>query len=257
MSTHIERDLRFLKFYALFSTLAFCMLGVAAFTTRQAPQADGAADAIAKANGTRFDELSVGSLNVERINVVEKDGALKLVMSNKQRAPDAFISGKTFPRQGGNSAGLIFYNDDGDEVGGLTFGNRRREGGGNSSNAVILFDQYKQDQTLGLMYGEQDGKRTAGLYVWDRPEMPLDQLMDKLNAAKTEEDKAAFVKALQEKGEAGARRVFVGKLADRTATVSLADLRGKPRLVLKVDEKGAASIEFLDDAGKVVRKIPE
>ena len=37
MPSHIERDLRFLKFYALFSTLAFCMLGVAAFTTRQAP----------------------------------------------------------------------------------------------------------------------------------------------------------------------------------------------------------------------------
>jgi hypothetical protein len=249
MQSHLERDVRILKTYAVFSTLAFCVLCVAAFTSSQASQSPAAA--------TRFEELSVGRLNVERVNVVEKDGALKLVMSNRALAPDAYVGGKTFPRQGGNSAGLIFYNDDGDEVGGLTFGNRRREGGGNSSNAVILFDQYKQDQTLGLMYGEQDGKRTAGLYVWDRPEMPLDQLMEKLNAAKTEEDKAAFIKTLQEKGEAGGRRVFVGKNADRTATVSLADARGKPRLVLKVDEKGAASIEFLDDGGKVVRKIPE
>jgi hypothetical protein len=248
MQSHLERDVRILKTYAVFSTLAFCVLCVAAFTSSQASQSPAAA--------TRFEELSVGRLNVERVNVVEKDGALKLVMSNRALAPDGYINGKSFPRQGGNSAGLIFYNDDGDEVGGLTFGNRKRNGS-NSSNAVILFDQYKQDQTLGLMYGETDGKRTAGLYVWDRPEMHLDVLVEKLNATKTEEEKAALIKTLQEKGEAGARRVFVGKLADRTAAVSLADPRGKPRLVLKVDEKGAASIEFLDDAGKVVRRIPE
>ncbi len=236
MTSNIERDLRLLKGYALISTLALAMLGAAAFTTA-APQ--------------RFDEISV-----ERINVVEKDGKMKLTISNKERAPDASINGKSFPRQGGNAAGLIFYNDDGDEVGGLTFGNRRADGS-NRPGAVILFDQYKQDQTLGLMYGENDGKRTAGLYVWDRPAIPLDVLVEQVNAATTDEAKQALAKSLQARGEGPARRVFVGKEADRTALVALSDTRGTARLVLKVDEKGVASIEFLDEAGKVVRRIPE
>jgi hypothetical protein len=138
----------------------------------------------------------------------------------------------------------------------LTFGNRRADGS-NRPGAVILFDQYKQDQTLGLMYGENDGKRTAGLYVWDRPAIPLDELIDQVNAATTDEAKQALAKSLQARGEGPARRVFVGKEADRTALVALADTRGNARLVLKVDEKGVASIEFLDEAGKVVRRIPE
>jgi hypothetical protein len=39
--------------------------------------------------------------------------------------------------------------------------------------------------------------------------------------------------------------------------VKLADKQGRPRLVLKVDGAGTASVEFLDEGGKVVRRIPE
>ena len=48
-----------------------------------------------------------------------------------------------------------------------------------------------------------------------------------------------------------AQRVFVGKSTDRVARVSLADAEGRPRLVLKVEPDGGASIEFLDASGKV------
>ena len=55
----------------------------------------------------------------------------------------------------------------------------------------------------------------------------------------------------------GPRRLFVGKNADRAATVSLADANGKPRLTLTVDAGGNPRIEFLDDQGKVVARVPE
>ena len=52
------------------------------------------------------------------------------------------------------------------------------------------------------------------------------------------------------------RRVFVGKALDRSATVSLSDANGQPRLNLTVDAAGNPRIEFLDAHGKVISRIP-
>jgi catechol 2,3-dioxygenase-like lactoylglutathione lyase family enzyme len=52
-----------------------------------------------------------------------------------------------------------------------------------------------------------------------------------------------------------AQRVFVGKTRDRVASVQLADAQGRNRLALEVDADGAASLEFLDADGKVVRRV--
>ena len=51
--------------------------------------------------------------------------------------------------------------------------------------------------------------------------------------------------------------MFVGKTQDRAATVALSDSDGRPRLTLTVDANGNPRIEFLDDAGKVIARIPE
>jgi hypothetical protein len=50
---------------------------------------------------------------------------------------------------------------------------------------------------------------------------------------------------------------LVGKAQDKSATIVLADAAGKPRLTLTVDATGNPRIEFLDDAGKVIARIPE
>jgi hypothetical protein len=51
--------------------------------------------------------------------------------------------------------------------------------------------------------------------------------------------------------------VFVGKTADRSANISLADANGKPRLTLTVDATGSPRIEFLDENGKIVDRMPQ
>src|SRR4051794_38015010 len=61
----------------------------------------------------KFDEIDVG-----RINVREPNGTLRLTISNKARFPEVVIEGKTYPLRGGTgigSAGLIFFNDEGNE----------------------------------------------------------------------------------------------------------------------------------------------
>jgi hypothetical protein len=71
----------------------------------------------------------IAELDVERINVVDCDGTLRMTISNKDTLPNPVLHGKEFVRQGPKVPGIIFYNDDGDECGGLMFGGTRDPNG--------------------------------------------------------------------------------------------------------------------------------
>ncbi len=237
MKTTLRRDLRLLQAYAALSLCALAFLSLAAFTHPPASQ--------------RIEELTV-----ERLNVVDANGTLRLVISNKDRMHPGVVDGVTIDRPR-PVAGLIFFNDDGDEVGGMVVAGT--DDGGRRATAHLAFDQLKQDQTIGISYNEAEGTRSAGLSVWDRSEQPLSDVIRALNAANALPPGAERDRAVQEAraaAPAGPRRVFVGKENDRSATVSLADAEGKARLVLKVEADGSASIEFLDAEGKTVQRIP-
>jgi hypothetical protein len=238
MRRSLRRELRFLRIYAMTSSLVLVVLCTAAF--RQG------------AVTSRFDEITVG-----RMNVVDANGALRLVISNKDRMHPGMMDGKTIDRPR-PVAGLLFFNEEGDEVGGLTFTGREVNGRGRA-NAGIMFDQFKQDQTIGISYSETDGRRTAGLQVWDRPDTRLSELIEQLNAANRIQDPAEREKAIaaaRATAQPAPRRLFAGKLPDRSTTVSLADAKGKPRLTLTVDADGNPRIEFLNGDGKVVSRLP-
>jgi hypothetical protein len=238
MRRSLRRDLRLLQAYVVVSSLVIVFLAVAALAEQPAPP-------------QKIDELTV-----QRLNVVDASGTLRLVLSNKDRMHPGVIDGITINRPR-PVAGLIFFNDEGDEVGGLAYSGEARNGQ-RRANAQLAFDQLKQDQTVAISYSESNGQRTAGLQVWDRAETPLSELIKKLNDANAMPDQAAREKAVQAaraSAPPGPRRVFVGKAGDRAATVSLADATGKPRLTMKVEADGTASIEFLDSEGKPVRRL--
>lgn len=237
MPRNLRRDLRFLRTYTIVSSALLVFLAVAAF--RQAPIR------------SKLDELTV-----QRLNVVDANGTLRLVVSGKDRMHPGILDGKMIDRQR-PVAGLIFFNDEGDEVGGLTITGQDRDGV-RRANALLAFDQLKQDQTIALSYNEANGERSTGLTVWDRPEMRLSELIDKLNAAQKIGDEAErdeAIKAARASMPPSPRRVFVGKNTDRSAAVMLADAEGRPRLRLRVEASGEASIEFLDRDGKVARRL--
>jgi hypothetical protein len=235
----LSRDLRLLKAWAATSALLVVVLAAAAFRQASAPARNW------------------GEISVERINVVDPDGTLRLVIANKDRMHPGVMDGRVIDRPR-PVAGLIFFNDEGDEVGGLTYTGQEKDGE-RRADAGIMFDQLKQDQTIGFRYTEKNGERTAGFEVWDRSDRRLSELIDALNAARKIADPAAreaAVAAARAGAPKGPRRVFVGKGADRTASVSLADGEGRPRLRMSVDGAGAAAIEFLDAAGKVTSRLP-
>jgi hypothetical protein len=237
MTRSIRRHLRLLHAYVIVSMLVFVVLAGSAF--RQPAKSQ-----------------NVGEITAERINIVDADGTLRLVISNKERMHPGIIGGKTIKRER-PYAGLIFFNDQGDEAGGLTLRGRERDGQ-RMASAGIMFDQLGQDQTIGFDYAEDNGRRTAAFKVWDRPDAPLSDLVEQLNAASAIEDekkREAAVAQVRAAAPKPAQRVFVGKTRDRAATVFLADAEGRNRLALKVEADGTASIEFLDAEGKVVQRV--
>lgn len=239
MENKLQRDVTFLKAYSILITV---LLGVIAFS------------AIGQANQkTKFDEI-----DVERINIVEKDGKLKMVISNAERQHPGIIDGKMLSRK--RPPGLLFFNEAGDECGGLSFGGNQRDGKGNASG-LLAFDRFRQDQTVGIQYGESNGQYSAGLRVWDRPEASLGPVIDKMVAIEKMSDgpeKTAAMKALREMpGANAAERVMVGRDREQSAVVRLSDAKGRPRLKISVDVAGLPKVEFLDETGKVTYSLPQ
>src|SRR5215831_9625613 len=85
-----------------------------------------------------FDEI-----DVRRINVREPDGTLRLVISNRARLPGVIERGQELPKAERSQAGMLFYNDEGTENGGLVFGGRRNaQGQVADSGGMLTFDRY-------------------------------------------------------------------------------------------------------------------
>jgi hypothetical protein len=237
----LQRDVRLLKAYAIVVTL---LLGVFMFAGfgRSGPE-------------TKFAEI-----DVERINVVEKDGKLKMVISNSERQHPGLFDGKIYPSRS-RPPGILFFNEKRDECGGLVFKGDQKDGKADAG-ALLAFDRFRQDQTVDIDYSESNGQYDAGLNVWDRPDTSLGGVIDKMQAIETMPDGPGKTQAMKKVREmpggwdSGAHRVFVGRTREKAAALTLSDPQGRPRLKLMVDAQGAAKMEFLDENGNVVQRLP-
>lgn len=165
-----------------------------------------------------FDEIKV-----HRLDVVEPDGTLRMVIANKDRLPPVIIKGQEHPEMGEPrpQAGMLFYNDEGSENGGLIFGGHRNEKGEVvDSGGSLSFDKYGANQIVQLAGVDDKNDRFAGLAVNDRN-----------------------------------RRIWVGRTDDGTASIALMDANGRKRILMQVTDQGAPSLAFLDEKGLVVRRL--
>jgi hypothetical protein len=245
MSDSIRRELRQLKGYAALITILLGVLSVAAFR-QQAPEK------------VKFTEI-----DVERINIVEPDGKLRLVISNRPRSIGPIYKGKPFGYPGGGRPGLIFFNDEGTENGGLTFTGRQRDDGTYSSSVGMSFDQFNQDETLTLRYSDENGRKTTGITIAERAPVDIYDLIQERDSINKMPDATAKTAALEKWAAPRngvplrAGRVYLGRDPARAAVLNLSDPQGRPRLRLKVDSVGQASVEFLDEKGVVTARLPQ
>lgn len=239
MLEKIQKELKFLRTYAAVSSVLFGLLLFSAFS--------------------RTEKASFSEIDVERINIVEKDGKVRLVISNKEFSPGAILDGRLL-YEGGGRPGMIFYNEEGDECGGLTYNSIEKDGKYRAFGG-LAFDRHDQDQVVALQYSEEQGKSLrAGLAVWDRPDSPLTEFVDKKESIEKMEaaEREKGLKELQDaikRGEYGAVRLFVGS-QDKVALVALRDSQSRDRLRFSVDPGGTSRIEFLGEKGEVVFSLP-
>jgi hypothetical protein len=238
----IARELRLLKAYAVCSSLALGALLFTAFT----PQ-------------TQTQEL----IKARRIEIVNEDGRYALVLAGKGRLPGPVFGGKEYAQalSGGRTqaTGMIFFNERGDEVGGLTYHGQRGDEGYRASGG-IMFDQFEQDQVVGLQYSDNGTRRSAGLNVWDRsPDVAIGDIIgiidERSRATGAARDSIDRVLRAIPGMEKSAHRIFLGS-DNRTATLLLRDTGGRPRIRLYVDTANVARLEFLDETGAVVDAFP-
>ncbi|MFY9609014.1 MAG: hypothetical protein WAU45_10440 [Blastocatellia bacterium] len=170
-----------------------------------------------------FEELSV-----ERINIVDDKGGNRLVISNQQKFPNPIVDGKEYPRSI-KPAGIVFYNADGNEVGGVAIAETP------DVKASILAFDYSNSEAIGFSkYEDGKGGYQSAFVILDR--QPLDANISKV-------------------GSVGKNRITLSN-KDQNAEIVLSDAEGKTRIKLIVDARGSAKFQILDKAGKVISQMP-
>jgi hypothetical protein len=149
-----------------------------------------------------------------------------MVISNHARLPGLIVHGKEQPLDR-PQAGVLFYNDEGSENGGLIFGGHRNaKGEVVDSGGSLSFDKYDANQIVQVAGVDDKEDRFAGLGVSDSAS-----------------------------GGQNHRRVWVGRGDDGAAVVELMDDKGRRRISMEVAADGTPRLSFLDAEGKVVNQV--
>jgi len=167
------------------------------------------------------------TLTVQRINVVDPDGKMRLIIANSARLPGATKNGKAYPRSINNAAGFLFMDTKGDETGGAATAKLR-----DNDTAAFIFD-YMYQPTDGIRMWRQesdDGARwRASLDIYDR---------------------RPYTGAAGESSQ-GVQRIALAD-ENQNAELVISDVQGRPRIRIGVDKGGTPTIAMLNPEGKEI-----
>ncbi len=234
MEDRFKKEIKFLKIYSGLLTVA--LLGTILYVAIQSK------------------EKSFKEITAERINIVESNGDLKLVISNSERQHQGIVNGKPLPKRE-RQAGLIFFNSVGDECGGLVYDGNDQEAG-----LVLSVDKYRDDQVMQLQYLENTGTNTRkyGMQFWDYPKEDgyeeRNKAVEDLQKLTDKEEKAAAYLKMKQDGLLPEDRMFVGKQMNEDVGVFINDNQGNPRIRIYIDRDNNPKIELLNEEGNIVKK---
>jgi hypothetical protein len=237
----LARQVRALRLYAIVTTVALSAVILAALSPGGQP--------------SRFTEISA-----ERINVISPDGRYAVVISNAERMAGQIMNGKE-RREGRRGAGLLFYNADGNEAGGMVFDSERADTSVRAFGQLSL-DRFESDQVVTVRYLESLAGWNAGLQVSHFPRHNVAEwhaARDTIDRLPTPARRDSALRELRRRfvreGKWEVQRLFAGERG-RTAVIELNDTKGRQRARLVVDSLDVARLEFLDERGVVVHRVP-
>jgi hypothetical protein len=171
---------------------------------------------------------SFTEIEAQQIKIVEPDGTLRMIISNSKELPGVIVHGKETEKVDRPQAGMLFYNDEGSENGGLIFSGAKNDSGQVvSSGGSLSFDRYEGNQEVQLIGVNDKDNNFAGLMISESH--PIQ---------KTDPP-----------------RIWLGRNEDGSSEIALMDSLGRKRLIFKVLENGKSSIGFLDQFGKTLNSI--
>ena len=142
-------------------------------------------------------------------------------------------------------------------MGGLLYGGKKGPDGQILSNGHLSFDQYDQDQIFAIDAGQTPLKRTL-LVISDRGDWSMSATaaeLQRIKALPSNERKPAMERfTAAHPGDHP--RVVLGRSADRSSVLRLADPEGHDSIVMEVAADGTPSLQFLDQNGKVIDQLP-
>lgn len=245
----MNRELVFLRSFAIAAVIGIFFIGATAF----------------KNNGNK----RFGEIDVERINIIEKDGTVKMIITNVEKFPNGKdkINGKPTNEDRKKRSGMLFFNEDGIECGGFIYDGHKNPAG-HSSGLSLTYDQYDGDQVMQLL--TQDNKEgdkrfvSSGLMFNDRPskesQARTGEIMKELEALGKKDPKAAELKykMYEEQGLIGGfPRLMLGKSRSANNGLFLFDNKGMPRAMFYVDKDNNAKLDFYDDKGNIIASLPQ
>jgi hypothetical protein len=202
----------------------------------------------------KFDEITV-----ERINIVEPDGKLKMVISNSARQHPGMFDGEVLMERT-RPPGMIFFNEEQDEVGGLVYQGNEKDGAG----MVLSFDQYKNDQVMQMQYQRNNnGSQQYGINIWDRSEnFTLPKFISTIDSLRKEgvsnnQEMMRILRDMNDGNPLSAQRLFTGKNYNEQVGVFIKDEFGHDRINIFVDANNNPKFQILDEKGNVVKEFIE
>jgi hypothetical protein len=170
---------------------------------------------------TTFDTLTV-----QRINVVDANGKTRLIIASSARFPDVEVRGKVLKRSIHDEAGLVFYDVNGQETGGLVLTKLRDE---NVANMTVDYTYQLTDGVRIIKQESPDGAHWhGGFEVFDhQPYEPANE------------------------SSQGVQRIALLD-EDHNAQLLISDVQGHPRIRIGVDAAGTPAITMLNSDGKEV-----
>ncbi len=240
MENKLERRLNLLTAYAVVSTIVFGAILSMSFRSNNDNK------------DVAFDELTV-----KRINIISEEGEFRMVVSNEFRQHPGRINGQDIEKRD-RPAGILFFNEEGDECGGIIHWGKETDGA-TSSGMSFTMDQYKEDQVIQIINNEyySEGKQSIqrGLAISDLPTgsdlltrmRKVEEIQNLLSTSSREEQQ----KIIEQYGNtlSSTQRLFIGKTKKNNAGLFLAGPDGKQRLNIYVDENNIPKIEVTDEKG--------
>lgn len=206
------------------------------------------------------------AIDVERINIVESDGTVKMIITNANHFPSLgdSVNNRAYHHRK-KRAGLLFYTEDGKECGGFIYDGSETENG-HRSGLSLTYDQYDGDQVMQLITTDEriDNERyKAGRLVFnDRGDKETKESMlainKELEAISDPQAREKKYEEYRKKGLIGSvPRVAIGQTAGKQNGLFLFDDEGRIKAKLYVDAENTAKLEMYNKEGEVTSSWPE